>query len=232
MALEILLLDDDEEAIAAVRQSLGDEGISIRAVRTGVEAFAAAMESRPDAVIADVGVRGDESRRLYQAMRHLTNLRTVPFLFLGSADDSTGRMEGDLSLPADNFLAKPFLVLEFREKVQRLREAAGEDGREMPGGPPVTATCNVREVLIDIVEFLVSARRSGTLTVAAAGEEGLLSVEKGALRHASFGRLGGEEALLRLLGLEGVEVNFKEGGVGDPVPNLDIDWKIFVSSHC
>jgi two-component system phosphate regulon response regulator PhoB len=232
MAFDVLLLEDDDEIVAVVRQILEEEGISIRAVLTGVEAFAAAMDSRPDLVIADVGMRGGESRKLYQVMQHLTAVRTVPFLFLGSTDESAGMREDNLILAADNFLAKPFLVSEFRDKVRRLREAPGEGGRGMPEGPTGTATCNVKEVLIDIIEFLVSSRRSGTLTVAAAGEEGLLAVEKGVLRHASFGRLGGEEALLRLLGLEGVEVNFREGDGKVPVPNLDIDWNIFVSSHC
>ena len=31
---------------------------------------------------------------------------------------------------------------------------------------------------------------------------------------------------------QGVEVNFREGGGENPVPNLDVDWKIFVSTRC
>ena len=129
MAFDVLLLDDDDEIVAVVRQILEEEGISIRAVLTGVEAFAAAMDSRPDLVIADVGMRGGESRKLYQVMQHLTAVRTVPFLFLGPTDESAAMREDNLILAADNFLAKPFLVSEFRDKVRRLREELGEGGR-------------------------------------------------------------------------------------------------------
>ena len=229
MDFDILLLDD-EDVIAAVRGSLGD-GFSIRAVHTGVEAFAAVMESHPDVVAADVETRGGETRKLYQVMRHLTAVRTIPFLFLGSADDSPGMAEDDRRLPADDFLKKPFLPSKFREKVERLRGAVGDGGPEMSAGPPGVATCSVREVLVDTIEFLVATGRTGTLTVAGGVTEGRLSIEKGVLRHASFGTFHGEEALLRLLRLEGVEVNFREGG--EPlVPNLDIGWKTFASTHC
>ena len=210
MAFDVLLLDGDGDVIAAVTEILRGEGLSIRAVRTGVEAFAAVMESRPDAVIAAVGLHGDETRKLYQVMQHLTNLRTVPFLFL----------------------EKPFGKSDLREKVDRLREATGEGVPEMSEGPTGLATCSIREVLVDTIEFLVGAGRTGTLTVTAVGDEGSLSVEKGVLRHASFGTLRGEEALMRLLGLEGVEVNYGEGGREALVPNLDIDWKTFAATHC
>jgi CheY-like chemotaxis protein len=230
MDFDILLLDD-EDAVAAVRGSLGEDGFSIRAVRTGVEAFAAVMESHPDMVAADVEARGGETRKLYQVMRHLTAVRTIPFLFLGSAADSPGMAEDDLRLPADDFLKKPFLPSEFREKVERLRGAVGEGGPERPTGPPGVATCSVREVLVDTIEFLVATGRTGTLTIAGGGTEGRLSIEKGVLRHASFETFRGEEALLRLLRLEGVEVNFREGGEA-LVPNIDIDWKTFAFTHC
>ena len=233
MAFDILLFDDDEEeAVAGVREALGGEDFSIRAVRSGVEAFTAVMESRPDAIVADVGVRGEETRKLYQVLRHLASARMIPFLFLGSAGDSPGPAAGELSLPADDFLEKPFLASDLREKIDLLREALDRGGAEEPKRPLEDATCNVTEVLVDTIEFLVAVGRTGTLTVSGDGGEGRIFIDKGVPRHASFERLDGEFALLRLLKLEKVEVSFKEGSNEALVFNLNIDWKIFASTHC
>lgn len=54
--------------------------------------------------------------------------------------------------------------------------------------------------LADVLRLFASGRKTGLITVAAAGREALVRLEKGALVHAVSGRLAGEAAVLDLFG--------------------------------
>jgi hypothetical protein len=62
--------------------------------------------------------------------------------------------------------------------------------------------------LADVLRVLASGRKTGLLTVAAAGREALLRLERGAVVHAVSGRLSGDPAVLDLFGWPDGQLSF------------------------
>ena len=62
--------------------------------------------------------------------------------------------------------------------------------------------------LADVLRLFATGRKTGLVTVAAAGRESLVRLEKGALVHAVSGRLSGEAAVLDLFGWTDGQLSF------------------------
>jgi len=118
-AAHVLLVDDDRELTAMLREYLEREGFDITAVHDGDAAIAhvvaAGGERRADLVILDVMLPGRSGLDVLRAMRLRES--PPPVLMLTARGDDVDRIVG-LELGADDYLSKPFNP---RELVARMR---------------------------------------------------------------------------------------------------------------
>jgi DNA-binding response OmpR family regulator len=102
-----LVVDDDSSLRMLVRVNLELEGFSVREAGTLADAEAAVAAERPDVVLLDVHLGGEESTRLLEHLR----AEGIPVaLVTGSADMRA----------ADAVLPKPFEPRELVEVARRL----------------------------------------------------------------------------------------------------------------
>jgi two-component system response regulator MprA len=123
----VLVVDDDASLRRAVSRTLELEGYDVEVAEDGLRAleFFGDESSAPDVVLLDVlmpNLDGLGACRLIRAKSR------VPILMLTARSAVDDRVEG-LEAGADDYLAKPFAVVELIARVRALlrRTSAGED---------------------------------------------------------------------------------------------------------
>lgn len=125
MAKKILLVEDDDDIAALLRLNLQDEGYQIVHVADGAQALALLEKSPWDAVILDLMLPNVDGLEICRRIRQMT--RYLPVIIISARSSEIQRVQG-LEMGADDYLAKPFSVLELIARVKavfRRQEAMG-----------------------------------------------------------------------------------------------------------
>jgi len=117
----ILLVDDDAELSALLREYLEGEGFEVEAVFNGVDGVARALSGQHDAVILDVMLPRMNG---IDVLREIRRTSRIPVLMLTAKGDQVDRVVG-LELGADDYVPKPHYP---RELVARLRAILRRNG--------------------------------------------------------------------------------------------------------
>ncbi|WP_157219465.1 response regulator transcription factor [Flavisphingomonas formosensis] len=125
----VLVVDDDIELTAMLRDYLEAEGFRIDALFNGADAVPAAISGGYDAVILDVMLP-----RLcgIEALRRIREKSAIPVIMLTARGDDIDRVIG-LELGADDYVPKPYFP---RELVARLRAVLRRHPAAAAADPP------------------------------------------------------------------------------------------------
>jgi DNA-binding response OmpR family regulator len=106
----ILAVDDDETALAALRQILTKNGYEVTIAATGEEAVAiVAGGARFDLVLLDVALPGMSGFDVCRQIRTEEHVQNVPVIFLTAKGRLMDMAEGD-DAGSDLYLVKPVLA--------------------------------------------------------------------------------------------------------------------------
>jgi DNA-binding response OmpR family regulator len=121
----ILVAEDEPALVLTLTDRLENEGYAVQAAENGDAAFECAREGRFDLIILDVGLPG---RGGFDVLRDLRQERVeTPVLMLTARGQVVDRVLG-LKLGADDYLVKPFDMLELLARIEavlRRRPGAG-----------------------------------------------------------------------------------------------------------
>ena len=119
---------EDEPAIAdVIRRHLVAAGYGVQVESHGDRALAAVAQSRPAAVILDVGLPGIDGIEVCRRMRAANDW--TPVLFVTARDDEVDRILA-LELGADDYVTKPFSPRELVARVGGVLRRAGESSAQ------------------------------------------------------------------------------------------------------
>jgi len=122
----ILVVDDEQQILRAVRRALTARGYEVVIAVDGEDALVEAEASTPDLVVLDLNLPGMDGLEVCRRLRAWTS---VPILILSVREDEAGKVEA-LDLGADDYLTKPFGVEELLARVRALlRRTRPEDAR-------------------------------------------------------------------------------------------------------
>jgi len=128
----ILLVEDDEDLAAGIRDNLLAEGYRARVVHDGDSGLHMAMQQRFDLILLDVMLPGMDGFEVCRRLR--ANGSNVPVLFLTARSGRDDRIRG-LREGGDDYLTKPFDLQEMLARVaailRRQRWYAGEGSEGM-----------------------------------------------------------------------------------------------------
>ena len=110
---KILVVDDDTNICELLRLYLTKEGYQVTTANDGEEGLEKFNQLKPDMVLLDVMMPGEDG---FAVCRRIRSLTEVPILFLSARTDEAAVLEG-LGIGADDFLSKPFRVAELRARV-------------------------------------------------------------------------------------------------------------------
>ena len=164
--MKILVVDDEELLVKGIRFNLMNEGYEIITGSNGLEAVALAQNQTPDLIILDVMMPEMDGLTACSKIRGFSDMPNI--LLTAKADDMDKLMGFDHG--ADDYLTKPFNILELKARIRALLRRAGVsekaqgnlltigsisldlDGRNAYRGG-VLADLTAKE--FDVVEFLM-----------------------------------------------------------------------------
>jgi CheY-like chemotaxis protein len=187
----ILVVDDDEWIIAAVRVALQPRKYEIVGAGDGWEGLTLATRRTPDVVISDIVMPNLDGWAFVKQLRSKADLALVPVIFLTTQDTAEDFLRG-YRLGADDYLPKPVDTKELDLRVVRAlkqRETLKNSPPSKPpapGSPPGSLRGTVDQMgLASLLSILQLGRRSGILQMRrSSGEEGMLFLVDGAIHRA------------------------------------------------
>ena len=124
--MRVLVVEDEVRMARLLERALREEGHAVDVAADGPEGLWLATENAYGAVVLDVNLPGFDG---FQLCRRLRAFGTwVPVLMLTARDGIGDRVHG-LDAGADDYLVKPFSLLEL---AARLRALARRDDRPRP----------------------------------------------------------------------------------------------------
>jgi len=177
----ILVVEDNANLAYGLATSLELEGHEVVLAEEGAAGLRAARERRPDLVILDLMLPGMDGYRVLRSLRDQGE--TVPVLILTARGEEADKVLG-FRLGADDYVTKPFGLLELLARVAALLRRAGQRA-----AAAVPETVRFGEVEVDPGCRLVRRR----------GEEVPLTPKEFDLLWALLRRRGGVAARLELL---------------------------------
>lgn len=119
----ILVVDDHEPLLTAVKIILEDHGYKVLTATDGLKALEVMDQVRPDLIIADVMMPRMDGFALYEAVRARPEWMAIPFIFLTAKTEKEDRLRGK-ELGAEDYIIKPFDPQELLAAVEgRLKRA-------------------------------------------------------------------------------------------------------------
>src|SRR5215831_11748929 len=118
---KVLIVDDDHNQVVSVQKGLAHHGYQFCEASDGAQALAAVREQRPDLILMDVempALGGVEVCRIIKANQGESGFGFIPVILM-TAQHSTAKIEG-LELGADDFLIKPFDMMELSARVKSM----------------------------------------------------------------------------------------------------------------
>jgi two-component system, OmpR family, alkaline phosphatase synthesis response regulator PhoP len=127
----ILVVEDNPDLAYGLRNNLEIEGYEVDVVDDGVQGLARVRASGPDLIILDLMLPGMDGYRVLRALRD--EGRRMPVLILTARGEEADKVRG-LRLGADDYVTKPFGVLELLARVEALLRRTAPPGEG--AGPP------------------------------------------------------------------------------------------------
>ena len=144
----ILVVDDEPSITEFVSYALKKEGFYTDVVDNGEEALALATKNPYDLFVLDIMLPGMDG---YELCRRLRSKTTVPVLFLSARDTELDKVVG-LEIGGDDYLAKPFGMMELGSRVNALMRRAAAPAvaadDEFSCGP-IALTVSSHDVSVD-----------------------------------------------------------------------------------
>ena len=128
----ILVVEDDRDNLALMRDALKQQGFSVRTTRRGRRALRVAREVQPALILLDMKLEDMDGYQVLRSLKSHSLTQDIPIVVItGSLTQEELRQEV-LALGAARFLTKPFAVEELIQEITAVlaySEAQGETGR-------------------------------------------------------------------------------------------------------
>jgi two-component system response regulator MprA len=144
VAGRLLVVNDQPKTGQALRGALAQEGFDVILATDDAEALEVVRGEEPDAVIVDVVEPDADGAALCRRLRE-TSPR-LPVLMLGERD-TVVEQTGGLAAGADEYLAKPFVLVELLTRIRGLLRRRGRTGSDVLRFADLVLDPTTREVV-------------------------------------------------------------------------------------
>lgn len=114
--MRILVVEDEPDLLRTIAKALREKGYAVDEAMDGSEGLSCAAISKYDAIVLDMMMPVMDGPQFLAKFR---KLYTTPVLILSARDTVENRVDG-LNLGADDYLTKPFAMVELFARLQAL----------------------------------------------------------------------------------------------------------------
>src|ERR1700690_4379558 len=122
--MRVLVVEDEKKTASFIRKALQAESFAVDVCHNGEDALAAAGATPFDAIVLDIMLPGRDGLSVLRRLRERRN--RTPILLLSARGEVNERVEG-LDAGADDYLPKPFELVELVARVRALARRGGEN---------------------------------------------------------------------------------------------------------
>ena len=128
--MKILVVDDEALLVKGIRFNLQNEGYEVITGSDGLDAVRLVQEQSPDLVVLDVMMPNMDGLTACAKIREFSN---IPIILLTAKADDMDKLIG-FDHEADDYLTKPFNILELKARIRALLRRAGPaQEKQAPG---------------------------------------------------------------------------------------------------
>ena len=131
----VLVIEDNRDLAYGLRNNLEIEGYEVEVAEDGPQGLIRARAVGPDLIILDLMLPGMDGYRVLRTLRE--EGRHTPILILTARGEEADKVRG-LRLGADDYVTKPFGVLELLARVEALMRRAVVTTAGAGSGEPLT----------------------------------------------------------------------------------------------
>ena len=165
---KILVVDDEKLIVKGIRFSLEQEGMKVDCAYDGEEALKLAKENIYDILLLDVMLPKYDG---FEVCRQIREYSDVPIIMLTAKGDDMDKILG-LEYGADDYITKPFNILEVKARIKAILRRTGrkkterEDDKIIVKGE-MKIDCESRRVVIGEQETNLTAKEFDLLELLA-----------------------------------------------------------------
>ena len=129
MSRHVLVVDDEKLIVKGIRFSLEQDGMEVDCAYDGEEALKLARENHYDMILLDVMLPKHDGFEVCQQIREFSD---VPIIMLTARDDDMNKILG-LEYGADDYITKPFNILEVKARIKAIMRRTGRREQDRKG---------------------------------------------------------------------------------------------------
>ena len=126
--MKILVVDDEDLLVKGIRFNLQNEGYEVITGSDGLDAVHLVQEQKPDLVILDVMMPNMDGMTACGKIREFSD---VPIILLTAKTDDMDKLMG-FDHGADDYLTKPFNILELKARIRALLRRTARTEKQAP----------------------------------------------------------------------------------------------------
>ena len=126
---KIFVVEDDENIREIVIYALQSAGFEAFGYETGEELLAALDAGLPSLIILDIMLPDDDGLTVLKKLRSMPKAKQLPVIMLTAKNSEYDKVKG-LDMGADDYISKPFGVMELIARVNAVLRRSGAEGSE------------------------------------------------------------------------------------------------------
>lgn len=130
MKEKILIIEDEEDLVKGLEINLVDEGYEVDYALNGKEGLEKALKEMPDLILLDIMLPGMNGLEICRELRR--NKMDNPILMLTAKGEEIDKVIG-LEIGADDYISKPFSILELLARIKAHLRRENRSGEAVPG---------------------------------------------------------------------------------------------------
>ena len=150
--MKVLIVDDEKLLVKGMKFNFEQDGYEVETAFDGEEALKAARDSSIDLIILDLMLPKIDGLSVCQKIREFSN---VPVIMLTAKNEDMDKILG-LDYGADDYMTKPFNILELKARVKAIlrrlnhsgSNAGGSSGKKRVTSGDIELDYNLRRVSI------------------------------------------------------------------------------------
>lgn len=159
----VFCVEDDANIRELIEYTLGSAGFEARGFECGADFFEAMNKARPDIILLDIMLPDTDGLEILKKVREDYTSREIPVIMLTAKSERIDKIRG-LDLGADDYISKPFDILELIARVKAvLRRTADTSDSGVYSYGELTLNHKKRQVYVSGSEVQLTYKEYGIL---------------------------------------------------------------------
>jgi Response regulators consisting of a CheY-like receiver domain and a winged-helix DNA-binding domain len=116
---KILIVDDEMDAMLALKVALEAEGYNVAEAKDGYEALDKVHSEIPDVILLDLMIPGIDGFEVCRQLKSDSMYSHIPVIMLTARGEVDDKVEG-IELGADDYVTKPFNLKELKARIKMI----------------------------------------------------------------------------------------------------------------